>query len=58
MKTKTIKQSVTFHAKPIEVYELIMDAEKHSAFTGTKVKMSGKVNGKFEVFDGYYHGIR
>jgi activator of HSP90 ATPase len=56
MKTKTIKQTVTFHAKPEEVYELIMDAKKHSAFTGGKVKMSDKVNGKFEVFDGYCHG--
>lgn len=56
MKTKTIKQSATFHAKPIEVYELIMDAKKHSAFTGTKVRMSNKIKGKFEVFDGYCHG--
>jgi activator of HSP90 ATPase len=56
MKTKTIKQSATFHAKPIEVYELIMDPKKHSAFTGGKVKMSNKINGKFEVFDGYCHG--
>jgi activator of HSP90 ATPase len=56
MKTKTIKQTATFHAKPIEVYELIMNAKKHSAFTGGKVKMSGKINGKFEVFDGYCHG--
>jgi activator of HSP90 ATPase len=56
MKTKTIKQTATFHAKPKEVYELIMDAKKHSAFTGTKVKMSNKINGKFEVFDGYCHG--
>jgi activator of HSP90 ATPase len=56
VKSKTIKQTATFHAKPIEVYELIMDAKKHSAFTGGKVKMSDKVNGKFEVFDGYCHG--
>ena len=56
MKTKTIRQTVTFAAKPAEVYRLIMDARKHSAFTGTKVKMSKSVNGKFEVFDGYCHG--
>ena len=56
METKTIKQAVTFHAKPLEVYELIMDPKKHSSFTGGKVKMSNKVKGKFEVFDGYCHG--
>lgn len=56
MKTKTIKQSATFSVKPIQVYELIMDEKKHSKFTGTVVKMSRKVNGKFNVFDGYCHG--
>jgi len=56
MKTKTLKQTATFHATPGEIYELIMDPKKHSAFTGTKVKMSNKINGKFAVFDGYCHG--
>jgi len=58
MKTKTIKQTVTFlKAKPIEVYTLIMDARKHSAFSGSKVKMSQKIDGKFEMFDGYCTGF-
>ena len=56
IKTKTIRQTATFHESPAEVYNLIMDARKHSKFTGGKVKMSNKVNGKFEVFDGYCHG--
>lgn len=56
MKTKSIKQSVTFDASTLEVYNLIMDAKKHSAFTGSKVIMSNKPNGKFSVFDGYCHG--
>lgn len=58
MKTKTIRQTVTFpKAKPMEVYNLIMDAKKHSAFSGSKVKMSNKIDGKFEVFDGYCSGF-
>ncbi len=58
MKTKTIRQTVTFpKAKPMEVYNLIMDAKKHSAFSGSKVKMSNKIDGKFEVFDGYCGGF-
>src|SRR5437868_3951604 len=56
MKTKDITQKVTFNAKPEDVYELIMDSKKHSAFSGSEVKMSKKPNGKFVVFDGYCHG--
>ena len=56
MKTKTIKQTVTFAALPAQVYNLIMDAKKHGAFTGGKVTMSKKVKGEFKVFDGYCHG--
>ena len=56
MKTKNIKQTATFNAKPIEVYEQIMDAKKHSKLTGGAVKMSRKVNGKFDIFNGYCHG--
>ena len=58
MKTKAFRQTVTFSkAKPMEVYNLIMDARKHSAFSGSKVKMSNQVDGKFEVFDGYCTGF-
>ncbi len=56
MKTKNIKQVVTFKATPIDVYELIMDEKKHEKFTGQKAKISRKENGKFEVMDGYCHG--
>jgi activator of HSP90 ATPase len=58
MKTKSIKQTVTFQgARPMEVYNLIMDEKTHSAFSGSKVKMSQEVNGKFEMFDGYCTGF-
>ena len=56
MTTRSIKQTVTFNASPKEVYQLIMDAKKHAAFTGSPVKMSNKINGKFSLFDGYCHG--
>jgi len=58
MKTKTIRQTVTFpKAKPLEVYNLIMDAKLHGAFSGSKVEMSNEIDGKFEVFDGYCTGF-
>ena len=58
METKNIKQTVTFTgAKPLQVYNLIMDAKQHRAFSGSKVKMSNKIDGRFEVFDGYCTGF-
>jgi activator of HSP90 ATPase len=33
-----------------------MDEKIHSSLTGSEVKMSTKVNGKFTVFNGYCHG--
>ena len=57
METKTIKQSVTFKASPHDVYEALMDAKKHAAFTGGKATISRKVGGKFTVFDNYGTGV-
>ena len=56
MKTKKIKQTVSFQASPAEVYELIMDSKKHTAFSGSKATMSQKAKGKFTAYDGYCHG--
>ncbi len=56
MKTKNIKQTVTFDSKPAEVYALIMDAKKHTGFTGSKTTMSNKPKGKFTAYDEYIHG--
>lgn len=56
MKTGSIKQTVTFNAAPEKIYELIMNAKKHSTFTGADATMSSKVNGKFSAYDGYIHG--
>ena len=56
MKTKSIKQTVTFNAPSDRVYHLLMNEKKHAAFTGSKAIMSNKVNGKFDVFAGYCHG--
>ncbi|MEI6408259.1 MAG: SRPBCC domain-containing protein [Bacteroidota bacterium] len=56
MKTGSIKQTVFFSAPPEQVFQLIMDAEKHADFTGSEVQMSTEIHGTFEVFDGYCHG--
>ncbi len=54
---KTIKQTVAIKAEPNEVYELIMDSKKHSAFTGGKAKISNKIGDKFTAYDDYIEGV-
>ena len=53
---KTIKQTVTFKAKPCEVYEALMDSKKHAEFTGDKANISNKVHGKFTAYGDYIEG--
>jgi len=57
MGMKTIRQSVTFKASPHEVYEALMDSNKHSKFTGSEVQMSHKVGSKFSVYGGDIQGV-
>lgn len=56
MDTKNLRQSVTFKAKPIDVYEALMDSRKHSKFTGSKARISREVGGKFSAYDNYCWG--
>ncbi len=56
METRQIEQTIIFDAAPEEVYDLIMNKEKHAAFTESAVSMSTEQNGKFNVFGGYCHG--
>lgn len=56
MKTRTIRQTVTFKATPHVVYETLMDSRKHASLTGGKCSISRKVGGKISVFDGYITG--
>ena len=56
MKVKTIKQEVIVPATPVEVYEVFMDAKKHSAFTGSRATCDPRVGGEFTAWDGYISG--
>ena len=56
IKTKNIKQVVTFRAPPKDIYALLMDSGKHAMFTGSKAKISPRVNGKISAFDGWIEG--
>jgi len=56
MKTKTIRQTITFPAPPGTIYDLLLDSRKMSKLHGTKTSMTRRPNGKFTVFGGYCHG--
>ena len=57
MKTKTIRQSVTFRSSPHVIYEMLMDSRKHAKFTGEKAGVSRKIGGKFTAYTGYINGV-
>jgi activator of HSP90 ATPase len=56
MKTRTIRQSVTFPASPHEVYEMLMDEKKHALVTGGSARISRETGGTFVTNDGYSDG--
>lgn len=56
IKTKDLKQGAMFNASPHDVYEMLMDSKRHSAFCDSKAKISRKVGGKFTAYDGWIEG--
>jgi uncharacterized protein YndB with AHSA1/START domain len=56
MKTKDIHQEVHFKAKPMEIYNALMDSKKHAEFTGADADIVARVGGHFKVHGGYING--
>lgn len=56
METRQIEQIIIFDALPDKVYDLLMNEEKHAAFTESEANISTEHAGKFSVFGGYCHG--
>lgn len=56
MKTRTIRQSIWIHAAPRQVYRALMTTRGHAAFTGAEARISPKVGGAIEAWNGYIHG--
>ena len=54
--SETIHLSIIIKATPHEIYEALMDSEKHAVFTGSKAKMSREVGGSISAYDGYITG--
>lgn len=56
MSKNLIHQEEIFAATPHQVYEALIDSEKHSEFTNSKAEIENKVGGTFSVWDGYATG--
>jgi uncharacterized protein YndB with AHSA1/START domain len=54
--TRTIRQSVTIRAAPAAVYEALVRAKKHAAFTQAAVTGTARVGARFTAWDGYISG--
>jgi activator of HSP90 ATPase len=54
--SETIHLSIIIKATPHEIYEALMDSEKHSAFTGSKANISREVGGTNTAYDNYIAG--
>lgn len=57
MKTRTLRQTVTFKASPERVYDLIMNSKKHQALSGEPARISPRVGGRFRAWGSHISGI-
>lgn len=56
METTTITHEVFFGASPKEVYDALMDSNKHSRFTGAPAEIRSEVGGEFSLYGGSLTG--
>lgn len=56
MKTRTIRQTISFHASTHDIYEMLMDEKKHALLTGGSARISREAGGTFVTNGGYSNG--
>ena len=54
--SRDIEQTIIIKATPHEVYEALMDSDKHAAFTNGAASISREVGGDYMAYDGYISG--
>lgn len=54
--TKTIEYTVRFNTNPANVYDALMDSEKHTAFCGAPATIENKEGGSFSCYGGALQG--
>jgi activator of HSP90 ATPase len=55
-RTVTITQTALIPATPVEAYDALVNARKHSAFTGAAATSAHRIGGRFTAWDGYISG--
>jgi activator of HSP90 ATPase len=53
----TIRQQIQIPAKPIEVYQALVNAEQHADFTEARVTGKPRIGNKFTWLNGYAFGV-
>jgi activator of HSP90 ATPase len=56
LKFRIIKQTVLISATPGDVYDALLNARKHSEFTGSPATANAKTGSTFRAWDGYIEG--
>ncbi len=56
LETVTIEQTQFVSAKPVEVYDALVNPKKHGEFTGAKATGEAVAGGEFTAYDGYISG--
>lgn len=56
MNTKTINQEVIIGASPHEVYEVLMNSEKHGGLVNSNADIRPEAGRSFKIYDGYIEG--
>jgi activator of HSP90 ATPase len=57
MATKAIRQTVTFHATPSQVFDFLMDSRQHGSLSGKPAHISKKVGAKFTARGSNIRGV-
>ena len=57
MNTTSISQTLFFNASPDQVYDILMNSDKHSEFTDAEASIGVSEGDSFSTYDGYIHGI-
>jgi activator of HSP90 ATPase len=57
MGVQNLRQTVTIHAAPHDVYKALVDPKEHALFTGAGARMVARPGGRFAHYDGSLEGF-
>ncbi|MFA6503542.1 MAG: SRPBCC domain-containing protein [Patescibacteria group bacterium] len=57
MNTKSLQQEIGLKAGPHVIYEMLLDSDKHSQFTGAKAEINREIGGSVSAYDGMIQAV-